>query len=182
MTIKKQGNNPILTSKLYILFQFFTPSIQPFRTGLIFLQQLKRGALYLTSKLYILFCFLTHLNESDSNFQNRAHFFQDKWKKNTDEFSCVCKICLKWYFCSDKYIKICIYAHIFYDAHLHGYGTFIRICMHMSTCLGTKIFSHIYIKRTYVYTHWCIYPCVYLYISICIYEDLAMLKHTWMLA
>ena len=45
---------------------------------------------------------------------------------------------------------------------LHGYGTCIRMCMHMCTCLGTKILSHIHIKRAYVYTHGCVYPCVYL--------------------
>ena len=53
------------------------------------------------------------------------------------------------------------------------------MCMHMCTCLGTEILSHIHIKRTYVYTHGYVYPCVYLSISTCICEDLDMLKHMW---
>ena len=32
-----------------------------------------------------------------------------------------------------------------------------------------------------MYTHGCVYPCVNLYISIFICEDLEMLKHTWFL-
>ena len=35
-----------------------------------------------------------------------------------------------------------------------------------------------YTHKKYLYTHGCLYPCVYLYISICICEDLDMLKHT----
>ena len=73
-------------------------------------------------------------------------------------------------------------SHFLLWTCLHGYSTWIRMCMHICTCLGTEILSHIHIKRTYVYTHACVYPCVYLYISICICEDLDMLKHTWMLA
>ena len=33
-------------------------------------------------------------------------------------------------------------------------------------------------KRTYVHTHGCVYACVYLHFSICICEDLEMLKQT----
>ena len=29
-----------------------------------------------------------------------------------------CRICVKWHLCADKYIKMCIYAHILYYAHV----------------------------------------------------------------
>ena len=107
------------------------------------------------------------------SFRTGLIFFFKTIEKHFYEFSCVCNICVKWYYCSDKYIKMCIYAYIFGYAHVcmgmvHAFGMFI----HMYTCLGSKILSHIHIKRTYVYAHGCVYPCVDLYISICISEDL----------
>ena len=128
---------------------------------------------------YVLFCFLTPSKWICSKLSEQGSFLLDNWKNTL--MSLV--VCVK-YVLNDIFVQInilrCAYLLIFLLCTcLHRNGTCIRMCMHMCTFVGTEILSH---KGLYVYTHGCVYPCVYLYISICICEDLDMLNHTWILA
>ena len=89
--IKKRGNNPILTSKLYVLFHFLTPSKEICsklsQQGSFFVTIKKRGNNPIwTSKLYGLSISWLHLNESAPNFHNRAHFC-DNWREGYQPYT-----------------------------------------------------------------------------------------------
>ena len=99
-------------------------------------------------------------------------------KKHFDEFIVCVRYVLNGIFVQINILRYAYMLTFLLCTCLHRYDTCIRICMHMCTCLATEILSHICIKRIFVYTHGCVYTCVYLYISICICEDLDMLKHT----
>ena len=110
------------------------------------MRNLHRGNIYFCSFSWL------HLNKSVPNFQNRACFFKTI-EKNTLMSLVVCKICAKWYFCADKYIKMCIYVHIFI-MHMFAWIWY----MHQnSTCIFMYVF---------VYIHMYIYILAYVYVKI----------------
>ena len=167
MTIKKRVNNPKLTSKLYVLFYFLTPSkhiCSKLSEQDSFCEDQKMGNNpILTSKLYILFCFLTPSKWICSKLSEQDLIFQDNWKNTLMSLA----VCVR-YVLNDIFVQIkilrCAYMLTFFIMHmLHGYGTCIRMCMHMCTCLGTKILSQIHIKRTCVYTWMCLSVCIFIY-------------------
>ena len=124
----------------------------------------------LTSKLYSLFCFLTLSKWIYSKLSEQGYFFS----RQSKNILMGLVVCVR-YVLNDIFVQInilrCAYMLTFLLCTcLYGYGTCIRMCIHTCTCLGTEILSHIHMKRTYTYTHGCVYPCVYVYISICICE------------
>ena len=87
------------------------------------------------------------------------------------------------YVLNDIFVQInilrCAYMLTIFIMHMFAWVWYMHQNVHADVhMLRHQILSHIHIKRTYAYTHGCVYPCVYLYISICLCEDLAMLNHT----
>ena len=154
--------------KLYVLFHFLIPSKQIcsklLQQGSFFVTIEKRGNNpILTSKLYILFCFFTPSKWICSKLSEQGLFFQDNLKKHFDEFSCVCKICVKWLFGQINILR-CAYMLTFFIMHLFAWdGTCIRMCSHMYTCLGTKILTH-YTHKKNMCIHMDVFIHVYIYI------------------
>ena len=93
------------------------------------------------------------------------------------------------YVLSDIFVQInilsCAYMLTFFIMHMFAWVCYmhqnVHACVHMLRHQNIVTYTH---KRTYVYTHGCVYPCVYLYINIyiyicvCVCENLDMLKHT----